>query len=61
MTSGPALPVTHVLRSGDYRQPGEPVEPGFPSAITGNSQPAVLETDRYRQFPTRGLRMTLAK
>jgi hypothetical protein len=36
------------------------VEPGFPSAITGHSKPAVLETDRYRQFPTRGLRLTLA-
>jgi hypothetical protein len=50
-----------VLKSGDYRQPGEVVEPGFPSAITGNSEPAVLESDRYRQFPTRGLRITLAK
>src|SRR6185436_15185183 len=59
--SGPALPLTRVLQSGDYRQPGEPVEPGFLSAITGNSNPAVLETDRYRQFPTRGLRMTLAR
>ena len=58
--SGPGLPLTHVLKSGDYRQPGEVVEPGFPSAITGNSEPARLETDRYRQFPTRGLRTTLA-
>jgi hypothetical protein len=52
---------TRVLRSGDYRQPGEAVEAGFPSAITGNFEPAALETDRYRQFPTRGRRMTLAK
>ena len=52
---------THVLIRGDYRQPGEAVEPGFPSAITGNSEPAVIETDRYRQFPTRGRRMTLAR
>jgi hypothetical protein len=59
--AGPGLSLTHVLKSGDYRQPGEAVEPGFPSAITGNSDPAVLETDRYRQFPTRGRRMTLAK
>lgn len=59
--SGPGLPLTHILKSGDYRQPGEVVEPGFPSAIEGKSQPAVLESDRYRQFPTRGLRMTLAK
>ncbi|HZT33810.1 MAG TPA: DUF1553 domain-containing protein [Bryobacteraceae bacterium] len=59
--TGPGLPLTHVLIRGDYRQPGEAVQPGFLSAITGNSQPAVLETDRYRQFPTRGLRMTLAR
>jgi hypothetical protein len=58
---GPFLPMryagrlsiasTHVLRRGDYRQPGELVEP----------DPAVIETDRYRQFPTRGWRLTLAK
>ena len=59
--SGPPLPKTHVLTRGDYRQPAEPVEPGFPSAITGKFEPAEIETDRYRQFPTRGLRMTLAK
>ncbi|MBI1790151.1 MAG: DUF1549 domain-containing protein, partial [Acidobacteria bacterium] len=59
--AGPGLPLTHVLRSGDYRQPGEVVEPGFLSSITGNSQPAAIESDRYRQFPTRGLRITLAK
>jgi hypothetical protein len=59
--AGPDIALTHVLKSGDYRQPGEAVEPGFPSAITGNSEPAVLETDRYRQFPTRGHRMTLAR
>jgi hypothetical protein len=50
-----------VLIRGDFRQPGEAVEPGFPSAITGNSEPAVIESDRYRQFPTRGRRITLAK
>ena len=59
--SGPPPEPVHVLRSGDYRQPLEAVEPGFPSAITGNSEPAELFTDRYRQFPTRGLRYTLAK
>ena len=59
--NGPGLPLTHVLIRGDYRQPGEAVRPGFPSAITGTSEPAAIETDRYRQYPTRGLRMTLAK
>jgi hypothetical protein len=46
---------------GNYNQPGDAVQPGFLSAITGASEPAVLETDRYRQFPTRGHRMTLAR
>ncbi|HUG82079.1 MAG TPA: PSD1 and planctomycete cytochrome C domain-containing protein [Bryobacterales bacterium] len=59
--SGPPLAPTHLLIRGDYRQPGEAVEAGFPSAITGNSDPAEMITDRYRQFPTRGLRMTLAR
>ena len=59
--NGAGISLTHVLKSGDYRQPGEAVEPGFPTAIIGKSEPAVLETDRYRQFPTRGRRMTLAK
>jgi cytochrome c553 len=59
--SGPPPQPVHVLTRGDYRQPGEAVEPGFPSAISGDSKPADLYTDRYRQFPTRGLRYTLAK
>ena len=58
---GPGLAPTHVLIGGDYKQLGEVVAPGFPSAITGSFEPTVLETDRYRQFPTRGWRMTLAK
>ena len=59
--TGPAPAPTHVLIRGDYLQPGETVEPGFPSALWGDSKPATLETDRYRQFPTRGRRLTLAK
>ncbi len=58
--SGPPLPPIRVLRGGDYRQPGEVVKAGFPSAILGHSEPAELVTDRYRQFPTRGRRFTLA-
>jgi len=59
--SGPDIAPTRILLRGDYRQPGDVVEPGFPSAFTGHSEPAELDTDRYRQFVTRGRRMTLAK
>ncbi len=59
--NGPFIAPTRVLTRGDYRQPGEPVEAGFLTAITGKEEPAVIEQDRYRQFPTRGWRLTLAK
>ncbi len=58
---GPDVPTTYVLVRGEYDHPGEPVEPGFLSAITGNSDPAPLEVDRYKMFLARGRRMTLAK
>lgn len=58
---GPDPAPTRILKRGDYRQPGDPVDPGFPTAIAGAEKAASLETDRYRQFPTRGWRLTLAK
>jgi len=58
---GPEVPTSYVLIRGEYDHPGDPVEPGFLSAVTGNPEPAVLELDRYKMFPTRGRRMTLAK
>ncbi|MBZ2180813.1 MAG: PSD1 and planctomycete cytochrome C domain-containing protein [Acidobacteria bacterium] len=59
--NGPAIAPVRVLLRGDYRLPGEAVEAGFPMAFTGKAEAATLETDRYRQFPTRGHRLTLAK
>jgi hypothetical protein len=59
--TGPDIAPTRILIRGNYNQPGEVVEAGFPSAITGNFEPAVLEIDRYRQYPTRGRRITLAR
>ncbi|MBL8234982.1 MAG: DUF1553 domain-containing protein, partial [Bryobacterales bacterium] len=59
--NGPMIAPTRLLIRGDYRQPGDPVEPGFLSAIAGHSNAAELESDRYRQFPTRGWRFTLAR
>ena len=58
---GPSLPATYIQIRGNYDALGEAVEPGFLSCITGNSDPAELEIDRYKMFPTRGRRMTLAK
>ncbi len=59
--NGPYIAPTRLLVRGDYRQPGEEVEAGFPTAIAGKAEPAVIEQDRYRQYPTRGWRLTLGK
>jgi hypothetical protein len=58
---GPSVPTTYVLIRGEFDRLGEPVEPGFLSTITGKSDPAVIEIDRYKRHPTRGRRMALAK
>jgi hypothetical protein len=58
--TGPDIAPTRVLIRGDVYRPGEIVQPGFPSAATGNSEPAPLEKDRFGQFLTRGRRITLA-
>jgi hypothetical protein len=50
-----------ILLRGDYRQPGDAVTPGFPTAIAGKEETAEMITDRYRQYPTRGWRLTLAR
>ena len=57
---GPDVPATRVLEGGNMRSPGEAVQPGFPSVVTGTTEPATLITDRYGQYPTRGRRWTLA-
>jgi len=57
---GPAVPTTYVLVRGNYDNPGEPVKPGFLSAITGHSNPADLPIDRFRMLPGRGWRLALA-
>jgi mono/diheme cytochrome c family protein len=59
--TGPDIAPTRILERGEYLQPREVVEAGFPTAITGREESAQLETDRYRQFLTRGRRITLAK
>jgi hypothetical protein len=59
--NGPMLAPIRILKRGDYRLPGDPVEPGLPIAFTGKEEPTPLLSDRYRQFPTRGWRLTLAR
>ncbi|MDA2926125.1 DUF1553 domain-containing protein [Acidobacteria bacterium AH-259-G07] len=57
----PSVPTMYVLIRGQHDKPGEPVEPGFPSAITGHSKPAKIEIDRYKKHPSRNRRMALAR
>ena len=57
----PSAPTTYVLHRGEFDHPGEPVNPGFPRTIAGHSEPAELELDRFRRYPTRGWRITLAR
>ena len=58
---GPSVPTTYVLNRGQWDQPAEPVEPGFLSAVVGNSRPAeLIRVDRYQRHPGHGRRMTLA-
>jgi hypothetical protein len=45
--SVPNRPLTHVLIGGEFDKLGELVEPGFLSAVTGNSNPAVLPTQGF--------------
>ena len=58
---GPSVPTTYVLNRGQWDQPAEPVQPGFPSAVSGHSKPAeLIQVDRYQRHPGHGRRMTLA-
>ena len=58
---GPNLSTTYVLQRGQWNRKGEPVEPGFPSAIEGHSRPARIDLDPFRRYPTRGRRLALAE
>jgi hypothetical protein len=57
----PGVPVTRVMLRGEYNKPGEPVEAGFLSCITGNQDPAKIRLDPFKRWPTRSRRMTLAQ
>ncbi len=57
----PGLPETRVLDRGEWDKPGEVVEPGFPSVITGNQDPAPIRLDPFKRWPTRSRRLALAQ
>ena len=55
------VPTSRVMIRGEYNNPGEVVEAGFLSGITGNQQPAKIRLDPFKRWPTRSRRMTLAE
>ena len=57
----PSVPVSRIMIRGEYDNPGEIVEPGFLSVITGNQDPTPIRLDPFKRWPTRSRRMTLAK
>lgn len=57
----PGVPVSRVMERGEYDNPGEIVEPGFLSAITGNQDPAPIRLDPFKRWPMRSRRMALAR
>ncbi len=56
----PGVPTTRVMIRGEYDNPGEIVEAGFPSCVTGNQEPAKIRLDPFKRWPTRSRRMALA-
>ncbi len=56
----PGVPASRVMIRGEYDNPGEIVQPGFLSCITGNQEPAAIRLDPFKRWPTRSRRMALA-
>ena len=57
----PGVPTSRVMIRGEFDNPGEVVEAGFPSAITGHQEPAKIRLDPFKRWPTRSRRMALAE
>ena len=57
----PGVPVSRVMIRGEYDHPGEVVEPGFLSCISGHQKPAKIRLDPFKRWPTRSRRMALAQ
>ncbi len=56
----PGVPTSRVMVRGEWDNPGEVVEPGFLSAITGNQEPTSIRLDTFKRWPTRSRRKALA-
>lgn len=56
----PGVPTSRVMIRGEWDHPGEVVEPGFLSAVTGDQQPAEIRLDPFKRWPTRSRRKALA-
>ncbi len=57
----PGVPTSRVMIRGEYDNPGEVVEPGFLSCISGNDEAAKIRLDPFKRWPTRSRRMALAE
>jgi hypothetical protein len=57
----PGVPTSRVMLRGQYDNPGEVVEAGFLSCISGNQEPAKIRLDPFKRWPTRSRRMALAQ
>ena len=56
----PGVPTSRVMIRGEWDNPGEAVEPGFLSVITGNQDPTPIRLDTFKRWPTRSRRKALA-
>ena len=56
----PGVPVSRIMIRGEYDNPGDVVQAGFLSVISGNQDPAPIRLDPFKRWPTRSRRMALA-
>ncbi|MEM7233929.1 MAG: DUF1553 domain-containing protein, partial [Planctomycetota bacterium] len=56
----PGVPTTTVKVRGEWNQPGAAVVAGFPTCVTGKEEPAKINLDPFKRWPTRSRRLALA-
>lgn len=57
----PGVPVSRVMIRGQYDNPGDVVQAGFPRCVEGHAEPAAIRLDPFKRWPTRSRRMALAQ